>query len=196
MYKGFYFILLAAILNGCNMIVGTAFIKPTAQMLVLGKTTESEVYQHIGQPYSLGSIKGKSGLSVTDALYWYGTSGSGYGADEVLPRRTLNVFFYKNVLVGYTYSSSYKEDNTNFDESKIDRIKQGQMKGDVTEILGEPSGYTTYPLNDSLHLKSLVYSYDQVKEKFNPKIHYKFFAVVLDTNDRVIETKFAEQGEK
>ena len=51
------------------------------------------------------------------------------------------------MLVGHEFTSSFKEDHTDFSEARVAEIKQGETKeAGVLELLGRPTGLYVFPL--------------------------------------------------
>ncbi len=60
--------------------------------------------------------------------------------------RQLDLAFWKGKLVAYQFSSSFAEDATDFDESKVGSFKRGHTTTtDVLNQLGTPGGQAVYP---------------------------------------------------
>lgn len=59
-----------------------------------------------------------------------------------------------DILIGQQYSSSYKSDSTNFDETKVSSVIKGKStKADVVKLLGMPSGSFTAPMVEALEYR-------------------------------------------
>ena len=102
------------------------------------------------------------------------------------------------MLVGHGFSSSFRVDQTDFDESKVKEIKKGETtRKKVIELLGSPHGLHVYPLVDNLGHEVLVYGYGETRVVgFSAKFYIKGFAVTVDSNDIVTDVKFGESGER
>ncbi len=60
--------------------------------------------------------------------------------------RQLDLAFWKGKLVAYQFSSSFLEDETDFDESKVASFARGRTTTtDVLNQLGRPGGQAIYP---------------------------------------------------
>ena len=89
-------------------------------------------------------------------------------------------------------------DSTDFDESKISEIKEGNTTiQEVIELLGSPNGEYIFPLATNETEKAKVYLYSQVKGSvFNMKFYRKLLVVTHDENGIVTEVEYESSGEK
>jgi hypothetical protein len=172
-------------------------VRPQPDALVLGKTTYQDVLHQFGDPYRKGSAV-KEGLPVTSIVYTYASSTAGSGFGGVTPGRTIGCHFVNDVLVGYEFMSSYQEDRTDFDETKVTQIEKGRTtRSRVEELLGRPGGMYTYPLIKTKSEQALVYSYIQTKiAPFSVKIYQKKLVVAFDGDGTVTDVEFSTSGEK
>jgi hypothetical protein len=147
-------VFLALLLAGCG---GRDFTRPESDSLRLGATTYDQVQQKYGAPRRTGSAT-RNGATLKTMSYGYATAvpfttgmsvkGSGF-------------YFLDNVLVGYEYLSSFKEDSTDFDETRVDQIREGQTtRAQVLELLGKPGGAFIYPMIEGKSDTALVYLYN------------------------------------
>src|SRR6185503_7286045 len=95
-----------------------------------------------GEPKSTQTIRAYDSRSVTVLQY---------SAVELHPEvahaRAALYSFHDGRLVGYSYSSSFSADNTDFDDSAADRLVKGQTTEEqVLVLLGRPTGRSIYPL--------------------------------------------------
>jgi hypothetical protein len=143
-------------LGGCAASVGRHFVRPEANLLVLGKSTFPEIWLKFGNPRE-EKTKTINGKVVQTKSYAHAT----YRL-PIMAIRTLEVHFCDNVLVGYEFVSSFDEDHTNFDETKITLLKKGETTlVKVRDLLGEPAGMGTFPLLNHPTEKAWIYSYGQ-----------------------------------
>lgn len=182
------------LLTGC---AGTAFVRVTDDQVALGKTTEAEVRQKLGAPYREGQVT-LNGVQLKSLAYAY-AAGLGEGAyPGVTPSRSQGFSFLDDKLVGYEFVSSWKEDSTDFDESKIASIKKGEStRADVIALLGAPTGKAIYPVVKEQGDEGMVYLYVHVKgSAFNMKVYNKSLLVTLDSKGVVKDTTYNSAGEK
>jgi len=126
---------LAGAAIGC---AGSNFIRPTPDAFTLGKTTQEQVVQQLGNPRSQGTIT-KNDAAFETITYAY-TSSFDPLEKGVVPQRHLVFLFANGVLVGEEYTSSFKADHTYFDDAKISSIVKGETtRADVVRLLGAPS---------------------------------------------------------
>ena len=118
-FHGLALVAVALLLTGCAG--GKQFVRPDPDVLVLGKTTEAELQQRMGEPMRRGTAL-RNGESVTTISYGYAVAVP--YVDDV-KTRAMGLYFLKGVLVGYEFTSSFPEDKTRFDDTKLDNPKPG-----------------------------------------------------------------------
>lgn len=178
-------------LIGC---AGRNFVRPDPDSLILGKTTYEEIIGQFGKPAEEGSLL-KNEKMVKIISYSYSSAiGSAPLIKGVTPGRAMSFYFLDDLLVGYDFVSSFKEDHSNFDETKVSQIKKGATsQALVIDLLGEPTGVYIYPLIDSEKDKALVYLYGHVKEY---KIYQKSLIVSVGSDGLVTDVNFATSGQE
>jgi hypothetical protein len=184
----------AAALAGC---AGTDFKRPDAQALTLGRSNSEDVVKLMGSPLQTGELlKNEQKLQVMRYGYAEGTGKGLYPG--VTPARNMVYTTFNGTLVSEEFLSSFPEDGTDFDDSKITGIVKGQStRSDVIALLGKPTGQAIYPHVKSKSDKALIYSYSQVKGSvFNMKFYSKNLVVSLNPSDVVTEVEFTSNGEK
>ena len=183
--------------TACALEIGRDFVRPPNESLILGKTTYKEIILKLANPYQVFThiLKGQP-VKVVGYLY--------EGARTALvgsaaPNRQMSFSFVDNILVGYGFSSSFRVDQTDFDESKVKEIKKGETTREtVIELLGPPTGLFMYPIADNPGLKVLAYIYNTATaaQQFGKlKIYYKSINVTVDSNDTVTDVSFKERLE-
>lgn len=189
-----FLIAIVALIPGC---AGRNFVRPQPDALVLEKTTYQEVLRQFGDPYRKGSAV-KEGLPVKTVAYSYASATAGTGLGGITPGRTIGFFFADDVLVGYKFISSYEEDRTDFDETKLGQIEKGRTtRAQVEELLGRPGGMYAYPMIKNKSERGLVYSYMRMTSgPFSVNIYQKELVVVFDSNGVVTDVEFSTSGEK
>ena len=188
-------VFIAVFLTACA--AGTDFQKLEVNQLVYGSDTPETIKQKLGEPYDEGTItKNEKQFQTINYAYASGRGSAAYKG--VTAGRGQTFFFYKNKLVGHSFSSSWKVDSTDFDESKVGEIKEGDTTiQEVIELLGSPNGEYTFPLVKNETEKSKVYSYNQLKgSAFSMKFYTKLLIVTHDENGIVTEVVYASSGEK
>jgi hypothetical protein len=151
----------------------------------------------MGKPLRSGTFA-KNGATLQFDRYAYASTGGAALYRGVTAGRTQEFFYAGDVLVGLDFLSSFKEDGTDFDDSKISQIQKGHStKLDVVRLLGNPSGEYIYPLVPQRGDRGLVYAYSQVAgSAFNIKISQKVLIVSYDASGTVTNVDYTATGEK
>ena len=191
--RNFLTLLLAISSIGC---VGANFVRPEAGFLKNGVTTYAEVVGRFGIPYQVGSMT-KNERAVKFAAYAHRTRGEAH-RDGVLATRLMTLFFFDDKLVGHTFVSSWADDHTDFDETKVPQISKGKStRSQVVSFLGRPSGYYWYPLIKERRGEAAVYEYyeqELVASIFTGvhgvRLYVKRLTVTFDTNGIVTDVEF------
>jgi hypothetical protein len=172
MARAFFLILLVLSLMACA-VSGKDFVRPSGELLQLGKTTEKQVIAAMGDPKSTGQgqRRGKTGKHL---MYSYGAASGG----EVLYRAAY-FYFVDEVLAGYQFTSSFPDESTDFDITKLGDIIEGQSTRENLEaILGPPSGEAMYPFSEDPEGRRIQYWFKGSKVT-------KHAIIELDKNDVV-----------
>jgi len=188
-------VFIAVFLTACA--AGTDFQRLEVNQLVHGTDTPETIKQKLGKPSSEGTItKNEKQFQTISYAYASGRGSAAYKG--VTAARGQGFYFFQNKLVGHDFSSSWKVDSTDFDESKISEIKEGSTTiQEVIELLGNPDGEYIYPLARNETEKAKVYSYNQVKGSvFSMKFYQKVLVVTHDENGIVTEVEYVSSGEK
>ncbi len=90
-------------------------------------------------------------------------------------KRSLRHLFHNGTLVGTEFTSSFKQDGTDFEASKLSLIEKGKTsKAEVIQLLGTPGGSYMVPLTASPSELAMVYQYSQTKgSAFNLRFYTK-----------------------
>lgn len=184
----------AVFLTGC---AGTSFVKTSDEQLVLGKTSESEIRQKMGTPYREGVVT-KNEKQLKTLTYAYASAGGETSAPSVTAAKSQGFYIFQDKLAGYEFVSSWKEDSTDFDETRLSQIKKGvTTRSDVIKIMGPSDGKYIYPLIPNADDEALVYAYNQVKgTAFNLKFYNKILIVSFDKQGIVTNVEYTSSGEK
>ena len=178
MPRGIASLTLALAVIGCS--AGRDFVRPDSHTEVIGKTTLRDVVAKYGEPRRQGTAL-KNGISVKSVSYTYATA-MPY-VDDV-PVKGAGFHFVDDVLVGFDFTSSFKDDMTKFDHSKVPLVRDGQTtRADVLALLGRPGGTYTYPLVKGKEDLGLVYSFvDATRTPFVPGIRTLRRTLVISVN--------------
>jgi len=190
--KGF-FVAFLFMLIGC---AGKDFVRPSTDTFQLGKTTYSQVVQHMGEPRDTGVVE-KNGKQITSIGYAYATVGGEPSESGVIPARVQSYLFHKNILVGQEFISSFKSDSSNFDETKIAAIKKGKTtRSEVIKILGQPTGTFIAPVVEESFVEAIGYAYTVVRGGpfSGMKTFTKVLRVSFDKDNVVTDVEFVSSG--
>lgn len=184
----------AVFLSGC---AGSTFVKTADEQLVLGKTTESEIIQRMGNPYREGVVT-KNEKQMKALSYSYANVGGEASAPGVTAAKSQGFYFFQNKLAGHEFVSSWKEDSTDFDEKKIEQIeKLVSTRSNVIDVMGVPGGKYAYPLVQNQDDEAMVYLYNQAKgSAFNMKFYSKLLLVSINKQGVVTNVEYTSSGEK
>lgn len=185
---------LGFILTGC---AGTNFVRVSDDALVLGQTTSEQITARLGAPYREGTVT-KNEQLIKTASYAYANTGGEASAEGVVAARSQGFYFFNNKVVGYEFTSSWKEDSTNFDSDKVSQIKKGEStRSDVVRLLGNPGGKYIYPVIPNSGEEAVNYLYNQTKgSAFNLKFYQKSLIVTFNKQGIVSNVEFTESGQK
>jgi hypothetical protein len=183
-----------ATLIGC---AGTNFVRPDSESLKNGRTTYVQIVARMGEPRREGTII-KNDKTIKTAAYAYASVGGKPHNDGVTAARAMVFYFYNDTLVGHEFVSSWADDNTDFDESKINLVIKGKTtRIELSNLLGTPSGYQVAPLIKSPNGEAAVYVYTETRgSSFNLKFFRKVLAVTFDNAGIVTDIEFASSSTK
>ncbi|MGI0035822.1 MAG: hypothetical protein ACRD98_08130 [Nitrososphaera sp.] len=183
-----------AFLAGC---AGTNFKRPEPEALRVGTSSQADMTRVMGAPMQTGEVL-KNNQKIKSARYAY-AEGAGTGRYlGVVPARAMVFSTFNDVLVGQEFVSSFPQDATDFDESKVSGILKGKTtRSEVIATLGKPNGEAVYPLIKSQGEKADVYSYSHAKGSvFNMKFYSKALIVSYGQNGVVSDVEYTSNGEK
>lgn len=185
---------LVVVFGACS--AGRNFKEPTEESLVLGTTTMAEIRERFGKPQNEGTSN-KDGHNMQVLTYAYARQGGAH-ASGVTPARAMALTFSDDHLVGYSFASSFEEDHTDYDESKLAQIQQGVTKRpEVLSLLGPTRGKCIYPLAATVGQEAIVYAYTQYRKgMFKVAIFRKTAVITFDGSDVVTHVESSASGEK
>ncbi|MBI3346635.1 MAG: hypothetical protein HY020_05425 [Burkholderiales bacterium] len=184
----------ATFLVGC---AGTNFKRPDAGALEVGKSTAAQVAQVMGAPQQTGELL-RNGEKLKQSRYAY-AEGAGSGKyPGVTPARAQVFLTFNDLLVAEEFVSSFPNDATDFDDSKIGSIVKGKStRADVIALLGNPNGRGIHPFIKNKGETAFIYSYSHVKGSvFNMKFYAKSLVVSFDAGGLVTDVEYTSNGEK
>ena len=177
------------------LFAATAFTCPDPGSVKLNSTTRDQIEEAYSYGSQLGSLS-SNGESVEIVTYTQTSVRKSLAvAKKITPARAVSFYFLDDILVGYEFVSSFKEDHTDFDDAKVSEIKKGEttIEG-VEELLGEACGQHVYPLVFGDAERALVYSYTQVKGSFKLKVYTKILLVTIDSTENLLNLLFAQES--
>ncbi|MCZ4306019.1 hypothetical protein O4G98_14895 [Zoogloeaceae bacterium G21618-S1] len=183
-----------ALLSGC---AGSNFKRPEPQSLMVGSSTTADVTRVMGNPLQTGELlKNEEKVKITRYAYAEGAGSGRYPG--VVPARAMVFSTFNDKLVGQEFVSSFPEDATEFDETKVQQIVKGKSTRDeVVALLGKPNGEAIYPLIKSKTEAGVIYSYSHAKGNvFNMKFYSKVLTVSFDAKNVVTDVVYESSGEK
>ena len=188
-------ILAAALLVLCGC-AGRDFVRSDAAELKVGKSTFGEVVEKMGQPRTIGEVL-KNGETVKTFTYAYAATGGEPLQAGVIPARAMAYYFHGDRLVGQEFLSSFKSDNSNFDETKVPGIVKGKTtRAEVIRALGPPTTIFIKPMVKETSGEAIGYSYHTTSGgAFSGfRFYRKTLLVSFDSADRVLEVEYTASG--
>lgn len=183
----------AAVLALSACAAGTDFVHQSNDSLHLGQTTYQQLTASMGKPTMTGSVN-KNGATIQTITYAYAKVGGNAQDKGITPARSQAFYFSNNVLVGYEYTSSWKEDSTDFDGSKAGGIQKGVTTRDqVHTMFGQPGGQYVYPMVSDKDGTAEAYINTQTRG-FSSFI--KKLVVSYDAKGVVTDSDYSENGKK
>jgi hypothetical protein len=186
---------LSLLLSGC---VGTDFKRPEAGTLQLGKSTTADLLKAMGQPRQTGAVL-KNSLLIKQLTYVYATKiGAAPIAPGVTPVRVMVFSTAGDVLVGQLFMSSFKDDATDFDATKVVGVVKGRTtKSQVLALFGPPDGEAIFPVVNRKEDTAFIYAYSQTSgSAFNLRFYRKVCTLSFGPNDVVSNVEFEESGSR
>ena len=188
----------AALIVGLLGCAGKDFVRPDPATLKNGETTYAQVTERFGKPFAEGSTT-KNEKTVKSISYAYASLGGRPAKEGVVPARGMGLYFYNDTLVGYEFLSSWAEDSSDFDESKMNQIVKGlTTRAEVVQLLGRPSGFAIYPMIKAATGEAAVYVYMEVSGGpfTGRKTFRKSLIVAFDDKGIVTDVDFTSTGTK
>ena len=185
------------VLTGCAG-AGRDFIRPDADTFKLGQTTYSQVVQRMGEPKTVSDVV-QNGKQVKSVVYSYANVSGQPLEDGVIPYRGMTYSFYNDTLVGEQFMSSFKSDNSNFEEKLVDRIQKGQTRrAEVIQLLGPPTASFIVPMVKETSDEAIGYTYQAIRGGLfsGLKVYAKALRVSFDRSGVVTEVEYSSQGTK
>ena len=184
---------LSIALAGC----ASSGAKPPEDNFVLGRTTRQEILHRLGSPYREATVT-KNGKQLKTMTYSFGATGGTPIREGVNPTRGQGFYFLNDKLAGYDFASSWKEDQSDFDATKIPAIKKGvSTRADVLRLIGRPGGKYAYPMIPDQNGQADVYLYAEATgSPSSMKLYQKYLVVTYDDRGVVSNVDYQETGPK
>jgi outer membrane protein assembly factor BamE (lipoprotein component of BamABCDE complex) len=196
------FLCFLSLLSGCAS-VGTNFPSKNIHEIRIG-VSKSSVIELLGQPHEK-SVVLREGVELEAFEYLYATASSvAFTRPKV---RSFSVEFLNESVNGYSFISSFSEDNTDFDIEGRKKLQIGEStKEDVRNALGEPSGMALLPtriasecgIDKAPDTAREMWKYAYVlskKTKGNRAVesHTKIVAVYFDEKGHIVDMCHSEE---
>ena len=185
------------LLGGCAG-AGRDFIRPNADSFQVGQTTFAQVTQKMGEPKTTSEVL-QNGKHVKTIVYSCANA-SGQPLEEgVIPYRGMTYFFYDDTLVGEQFVSSFKLDNTNFDDALTDRVQKGRTtREDAVALFGPPSALFIPPMVKETSSETIGYTYHAIRGGLftGLKQHIKVLHISFDGGGVVTDIEHSVQAPK
>lgn len=142
---------------------------------------------------------GCTGRDFTRASLDYAYERTAWSADAgVIPARAQEFFFWRGLLVGHHFTSSFARDTTDFDGGKAQQIRKGETtEAAVIGLLGPPQGIHRYPLIADQRARAAVYLYERTKVNASSTTFYRQVLVVqYDPAGTVTDLEYIVTGER
>lgn len=186
--RSVFLIVLIIMIAGCS---GRNFARPNPGAFNLGKTTYPQVVEQMGTPRNVSNSQ-HNGATIMGIRYGH-SKVVGAIEEGVIPVRSLWFYFYKDVLVGQSFDSSFRSDNTDFDDSKVGNIVKGKTsRAEVLQLLGRPSGSYIHPMVKKTFGEAIGYKYMTFRNSENgiKAAVSKNLLITFDDKDAVSDVEF------
>lgn len=185
-------LLLIAFFIGLTGCAGQQFKSIESDYLNLGEDHISVIKQAAGKPVGEGTIT-KNSKQIRTLSYAYANAAGTSDSNGGTAGKGQTFYFYDDVLIGYDYVSSYAEDSSDFDQSKIKQIKIGETTiNEVISLIGKTRGEYIYPLTKTQGERAKVYLYNTVSGGFTLKVYVKQLLVYFNAAGIVTDVEFSE----
>jgi outer membrane protein assembly factor BamE (lipoprotein component of BamABCDE complex) len=180
-------------LTGC---AGRDFVRADSADFKVGRSTYSQVVDKMGKPRSTGEAL-KNGETIKTITYAYASTGGEPLQPGVIPARAMAYYFHRDLLVGQEFVSSFKSDNSNFDETKVPGIEKGKTtRSEVVQVFGQPTAFFTMPMVKETSGEAIGYTYQSTSG--NAFTGFKFFRktlrIAFDPSDKVLDVDYSTSG--
>ena len=188
----------AGCLSGCQSggPREVVFSRPEPSSFVLGKTSYRQILEQYGQPTRRAPWT-KNGISLETLSYGHGPAGQyqrPHVPDDANPERWLSFAFLDGRLVEYLFYSSFEDDHTDFDETKIPEIQKGQTTfPQVISLLGKPAGFSIFPFVRAKDEHGITYNYVHTRKG---RFYHKRLTVSFNARNVATDYDFLSEGDR
>ena len=177
------------------------FVHPNPDTFTYGKSTYVDVTRLAQDPNTTSRMMVKDKKIYIITYLHADLLGEPFEAG-VIPAHALTYYFLESTflsnytLIGQQYSSSYKSDNTNFDETKVsDIIKGKSTRAEVVQLLGKPSASFAAPM-----VEAIAYSYTTTRVGASgdakARVFTKTLKVAFDDKGLASDVNYATSGSR
>lgn len=172
---------------------GRDFSRLTESHVQYGVTTKQEILELLGKP-SITAGESTSRPSIT--YTFYDQKAKALSPDHVASRVQSFYFDKSGKLTGMEYLSSFPDDNTYFDIDNAQKIKLGDSKSRVIEVMGLPSGEHPFPAPEGGFSYVMAYRYPVTRyvDMTYPNVTYNVF-VAFNKSNRVAKVEVMKPGD-
>jgi hypothetical protein len=177
-----FLVFVVTALGGCG--VGRDFVRPDTASTTLGQTTYAQVVAQMGEPRNV-SQSVRNGQAIKTISYVHAEKGD---------VRSMGYFFYRDVLVGTMFFSSFKTDNSWFDDTRIADIKKGvTTRAEVVQLLGNPTAVMIAPMVKQGFSEAIGYDYMEITGNPLSGMHNwrKTLRIAFDATGKVADIDYS-----
>jgi hypothetical protein len=162
---------------------GRDFPSSSLDSIALGTTRSEEVLAQLGKPQLTGATIA-NGESLESAAWYFAKATGGPP-----PSRSVTVQFWNGVAVGVYFNSTFAEDRTDFDATRVGQIVKGKTTvAEVKQLLGETAGRGIYPVLKNREDRALIYVFVESK---GSAVGLKNLTVTYGSDEIVREVAFS-----
>ena len=172
---------------------GKDFNRVTEAQVLYGVTTKQEILELMGKP-NMTTGESTSRLNIT--YLFFNRKAKALSPDHVASRLQSFYFDKSGKLTGMEYLSSFPDDSTYFEIDKAQKIKQGDTKSRVIEIMGHPSGEHPSPAPEGGFSYVMAYRYPVIRYVDMTYVHETYNVFVAFNKDyRVAKVEVMKPGD-
>lgn len=170
------------------------FVRPDESKIVIGESTSADIVTQLQrEPDATGNkLVNNTMLNQLEYAYLVNDNATSDTPDEAGFIAVKGQMYYlnANVLVGSDYYSTFANDSTKFDVSKITSIVEGKStKSDVIKLLGRPSIVMVQPMISKDSIGAIGYHYRTMNLGTPGKLRTTVDRLVVEYDKKNIVTK-------